>query len=57
MAKASVLPRTQPGHRAYLRLEEKLMTQERPFLQDPLAVQAKLCPRMERFIKELYVFV
>ena len=29
----------------------------RPFLKDPLAVQAKLCRRMERFIKELFVFV
>ena len=28
-----------------------------PFLKDPLAVQAKLCRRMERFIKELFVFV
>ena len=26
-------------------------------LKDPLAVQAKLCRRMERFIKELFVFV
>ena len=32
-------------------LEEKLMVLARPFLKDPLAVQAKLCRRMERFIK------
>ena len=38
-------------------LEEKLMVLARPFLKDPLAVQAKLCRRMERFIKELFVFV
>ena len=40
-----------------LMLEEKLMVLARPFLKDPLAVQAKLCRRMERFIKELFVFV
>ncbi len=57
VAKASVLPRAQPGHRAQLGLEEKLMALARPFLQDPLAVQAKLCRRMERFIKELFIFV
>ena len=28
-----------------------------PFLADPLAVQAKLCRRIERHIKELFVFV
>ena len=33
------------------------MVLARPFLKDPLAVQAKLCRRMERFIKELFVFV
>ena len=29
----------------------------RPFSNDPLAPQAKLCRRIERFIKELFVFV
>ncbi len=57
LAKDSVLPRAQPGHRTQLLLEEKLLALARPFLQDPLAVQAKLCRRMERFIKELFVFV
>ncbi len=57
VAKASVLPRAQPGHRIQLVLEEQLLALARPFLQDPLAVQAKLCRRMERFIKELFVFV
>ncbi len=57
LAKASVLPRAQPGHRTQLALEEKLLALARPFLHDPLAGQAKLCRRMERFIKELFVFV
>lgn len=43
--------------RAQLRLEEKLLACGRPFLEDPLAVQGKLCRRIERFIKELFVFV
>lgn len=29
----------------------------RPFLNGPSAVQGKLCRRMERFIKEMFVFV
>ncbi len=33
-AKASVLPRAQPGHRTQLMLEEKLMVLARPFLKD-----------------------
>ncbi len=57
VAKASVLPRAQLGHPVQLMLEKKLMALARPFLHDPLAVQAKLCRRMERFIKELFVFV
>ena len=28
-----------------------------PFLDDPLAVQRKLCRRVERFLPELFVFV
>lgn len=38
-------------------LEERLLAVCRPFLQDPLAVQAKLCRRIERHITELFVFV
>ena len=57
VAKASVLPRAQLGHRTQLVLEEKLMALASPFLNDPLAVQGKLCRRIERFIKELFVFV
>jgi hypothetical protein len=45
------------GPRAQLALEEKLLALCRPFVNDPLAVQAKLCRRIERFIKELFVFV
>lgn len=63
-AKTSVIPqappfpaRAQQRHRAQLALEEKLLALCRPFLNDPLAVQAKLCRRIERFIKELLVFV
>ena len=43
--------------RAQLRLEGRLLALCRPFLNDPLAVQAKLCRRIERFIRELFVFV
>ncbi len=40
-----------------MRLERKLLALCRPFLKDPLAVQGRLCRRIERFIKELLVFV
>ena len=39
------------------RLEGKLLAHCRPYIDDPLAVQGKLCRRIERFIKELLVFV
>ena len=39
------------------RLEERLMSSCRPFLEDTLAVQRKLCRRVERFLPELLVFV
>ena len=42
---------------AQLALERKLLAICRPFLADPLAVQGKLCRRIERHIKELFVFV
>lgn len=45
------------GPRAQLALEEKLLALCRPSVNDPLAVQGKLCRRIERFIKELFVFV
>ena len=42
---------------AQLAWERKLLAICRPFVADPSAVQAKLCRRIERFIKELFVFV
>ena len=56
-AKAFVHPEERQRHLAQLRLERKLLARCRPFLDDPLAVQGKLCRRIERFIKELFVFV
>ena len=38
-------------------LERKLLARCRPFLDDPWAFQGKLCRRIQRFIKELFVFV
>ena len=43
--------------RGQLVLEKRLLGLCRPFLKDPLAVQGKLCRRIERHIKELFVFV
>ena len=42
---------------AQLALERRLLTLCRPFLDDPSAVQARLCRRMAKHIKELFVFV
>jgi transposase len=38
-------------------MEERLLVVCSPFVEDPLAVQARLCRRIHRFIKELFVFV
>ena len=38
-------------------METRLLALCRPFMEDPLAVQGKLCRRIERHIKELFVFV
>ena len=46
-----------PPSRGQLALEDRLLALCRPFLEDPLAVQTKLCRRIERHIKELFVFV
>ena len=43
--------------RGELVLERRLLKLYRPFLEDPMAPQAKLCRRIERHIKELFVFV
>ena len=42
--------------REQLTLERRLLGLCRPFLEEPLAVQEKLCRRIERHIKELFVF-
>ena len=42
---------------AQLTLERRLLALCRPFLDDPSAVPARLCRRMEKHIKELFVFV
>jgi transposase len=42
---------------AQLRLEEMLLRLCRPYLGDEGAVQGRLCRRIERHIKELFVFV
>ena len=34
-----------------------MLARGRPFLTDPAAVPSKLCRRIEKFIKELFVFV
>ncbi len=56
-AKASAHPGAHQRRLDQLGLERKLLARCRPFLEDPLAVQRKLCRRIERFIKELFVFV
>lgn len=56
-AKALVSSEAWRRRRAQLRLEGRLLALCRPFLNNPSAVQAKLCRRIERFIKELFVFV
>ena len=38
-------------------LEERLLVLGRPFCDDPLAIQRKLCRRIDRHQKELFVFV
>ena len=38
-------------------LEERLLASCRPFVTDPLAVQAKLCRRIDKHQQELFVFV
>ena len=42
-----------PLYRGQLALEKRLLALCPPFLEDPLAVQAKLCRRIERHIKSL----
>ena len=56
-AAAFTHPAEKQRRAAQLVLEKRLLALCRPFLDDPLAVQAKLCRRMENHIKELFVFV
>ena len=56
-AKASVAADGRLASRRQLALEERLLALCRPFSDDQTASQAKLCRRIERFIKELFVFV
>ena len=56
-AKASAHPQTKRRRAAQLALERQLLAICQPFLHDPSATQAKLCRRIERHIKELFVFV
>ena len=56
-AKACTPPQAKPRRTAQLALERRLLALCRPFRNDPLAVQARLCRRMENHIKELCVFV
>ena len=56
-ARACTPPRPKRRRAAQLALERQLLTICQPFLDDSSAVQAKLCRRIERHIKELFVFV
>ena len=56
-AKAFVHPEARQRRRVQQQLERKLVANCRPFLEDPAAAQSKLCQRIEKFIKELFVFV
>ena len=56
-AAAFTHPAEKQRRAAQLALEKRLLALCRPFLDDPLAVQSKLCRRMEKHIKELFVFV
>jgi hypothetical protein len=56
-AKDVAHPKPKQRRNAQLRMEQRLLALCRPFLQDPAAPQRKLCQRMERFCKELFVFV
>ena len=55
--KPSLILRHDDGALAQLAWERKLLAICRPFLSEPSAVQGKLCRRIERHIKELFVFV
>ena len=56
-AKAFTHPDARQRQRVQQQLERKLLAHCRPFLEDQAAVQSNLCRRIEKFIKELFVFV
>ena len=56
-AKAFTHPSEQQRRLAELALEHRLLARCRPYLDDPSAAQAKLCRRVEKHIKELFVFM
>ena len=56
-AKAFTHPQAKRRRVAQLALERQLLALGQPFRHDPSATQAKLCRRIERHIKELFVFV
>ena len=55
--RASPIPQARQRQRVQQQLERKLLAQCRPYAQDPAAAQGNLCRRIERHIKELFVFV
>ena len=56
-AKACTHPQAKLRRTAQLALERQLLAFCQPFRHDPSATQAKLCRRIERHIRELFVFV
>lgn len=58
-AKAKAFHSTDARARARVQrgFEGKLLALAQPYLDDPLAVQARLCRRMRRYAKELFTFV
>ena len=56
-AKAFTHHQQKPRRTAQLALERQLLALGQPFRHGPSATQAKLCRRIERHIKELFVFV
>ena len=56
-AKAFTHPQQKRRRSAQLALERQLLTICQPFMDDSSPVQARLCRRIERHIRELFVFV
>ena len=56
-AKAFTHPSERKRRAAQLALERRLLALCQPHLDDPSSVQAKLCRRIDRHIKELFIFV